>query len=243
MNKIVFLISICILGISIQSCCTKKAVTTKSNDAPFVLKNRTDSVSYAIGLDIAQNMKKNSLEINSEPFFKGLDDAFKNNDSVFFTMDGKRQILTQWQQDMRKKMEDKKIKEVEENKKKSAEFLAQNKKNAGIIELPDGIQYKIIQAGNGTPPAAKDQVKVMYEGKLLDGTIFDSSYKRNQSATFSVSGLIKGWTELLLLMTPGSIWEAYIPAEMGYGDKGTPSIPGGSLLIFKIELIEVIPAK
>ena len=243
MNKIIFCLVSSALILSTASLFAQKESKGKSKEQKLILKDQKDSISYALGLDIAQNIRKSNIEVNEDPFHQGLRDAFAGKDSILFTTDMKKQVLTRWQMENRKKAEEKKLKETEENKKKAAEFLAQNKKNPGIIELPDGIQYKVLQEGKGTPPTAKDQVKVMYEGKLLDGTIFDSSYKRNQHAVFNVGGLIKGWTELLQLMSPGSIWEAYIPSELGYGDKGTPNIPGGSLLIFKIELMEVVPAK
>jgi FKBP-type peptidyl-prolyl cis-trans isomerase len=118
-------------------------------------------------------------------------------------------------------------------------FLTANAHAPGVHVTPSGLQYKIISSGpvDGARPKLTDDVKVNYEGKLLDGTIFDSTYKRGASATFSLSGLISGWIEALQMMRPGDVWELYVPAELGYGDDGAPQIPPGSVLEFRIELV------
>lgn len=119
-------------------------------------------------------------------------------------------------------------------------FLAENKKKPGVVTLPDGLQYKIITAGNGVHPTLNDIVTVHYAGRLIDGTEFDSSYKRGEPTTFPVSGVIPGWTEALQLMPVGSTWELYIPASLAYGDRGAPPVIGpNEVLIFKVNLIDV----
>jgi FKBP-type peptidyl-prolyl cis-trans isomerase FklB len=119
-------------------------------------------------------------------------------------------------------------------------FLLANKKKPGVITLPSGLQYKIIKAGTGPMPTGEDIVTVNYEGKLIDGTEFDSSYKRGQPATFPVSGVIAGWTEALKLMKAGSEWELYIPASLAYGTQGAqPVIGPNEVLVFKVDLINV----
>jgi FKBP-type peptidyl-prolyl cis-trans isomerase FklB len=119
-------------------------------------------------------------------------------------------------------------------------FLTANKAKPGVVTLPDGLQYKIIQEGKGPQPTDRDMVTVDYEGTLTDGSVFDSSYKRGQPATFPVSGVIAGWTEALKLMKVGSIWNVYIPASLAYGDRGAPPAIGpGQVLVFKIELKDV----
>lgn len=119
-------------------------------------------------------------------------------------------------------------------------FLAANKQKPGVVTLPDGLQYKIIKAGNGPQPTDSDVVTVHYVGKLIDGTEFDSSYKRGQPATFPVSGVIPGWTEALKLMKTGSTWELYIPASLAYGERGAPPIIGpNETLIFKVSLLGI----
>ena len=126
-----------------------------------------------------------------------------------------------------------------DRKVKNEEFLAENAKKDSIVTLPSGVQYKILKEGNGALPTDSNQVVVNYEGKLIDGTVFDSSYQRNQPATFGVSQVIAGWQEALKLMPVGSEWEIYIPQEKGYGTRDMGNIPPYSTLIFKVELLEI----
>jgi FKBP-type peptidyl-prolyl cis-trans isomerase FklB len=127
-----------------------------------------------------------------------------------------------------------------ENKSAGEEFLAANKLKPGVVTLPDGLQYKVIKEGTGPKPTGSDTVKVHYAGTLIDGTEFDSSYKRGQPATFPVNGVIPGWTEALKLMKVGSTWELYIPSSLAYGANGAPPIIGpNQTLIFKVELLDI----
>lgn len=127
-----------------------------------------------------------------------------------------------------------------DNQSKSDAFLAENKKKPGVKTLADGLQYKVIKEGHGAQPTDSDTVVVDYAGTLIDGTEFDSSYKRGQPATFPVGGVIPGWTEALKLMKAGSTWELYIPASLAYGDQGVPPVIGpNQALIFKVHLIDV----
>lgn len=126
------------------------------------------------------------------------------------------------------------------NKKAGEEFLKANAKEKGVKKLPSGVQYKILQEGNGAIPADSSTVKVHYEGRLIDGTIFDSSYKRNEPAVFGCKQVIKGWTEILTKMPVGSKWEIYIPQEMGYGAREAGKIPPYSALIFTVELLDIV---
>jgi FKBP-type peptidyl-prolyl cis-trans isomerase FklB len=120
------------------------------------------------------------------------------------------------------------------------EFLAKNKNKPGVVTLPDGLEYKVIVEGKGATPTDNDIVKVHYEGKLVNGTEFDSSYKRGEPVSFPVTGVIPGWTEALKLMKVGSIWELYIPSALAYGEQGMPPVIGpNETLIFKVELIEI----
>ena len=117
--------------------------------------------------------------------------------------------------------------------------MKENKNREGIIELPSGLQYKIISPGTGAKPSADDEVTVNYEGRFLDGKIFDSSYERNEPASFPLNGVIKGWTEGLQLMNTGAVYELYIPSQLAYGDNGGGPIPGGATLVFKVELLSI----
>ena len=125
------------------------------------------------------------------------------------------------------------------NKKADIEFLAKNKKEKGVKTLASGLQYQIIKAGTGASPKATDTVVTHYRGNLIDGKVFDSSYKRGQPATFPVNGVIKGWTEALQKMKVGGKWKLFIPSELAYGEKGPASIGPNSVLIFEIELLEI----
>ena len=129
-------------------------------------------------------------------------------------------------------------------KKANLDWLEANKKLKGVKTLPSGLQYRVLTEGNGPVATDSSEVEVHYEGKLIDGTIFDSSYKRGQPATFRPNQVIKGWTEALTLMPEGSVWELYIPASLGYGEQGSGrSIPGNSTLIFKVEVLKVKPTE
>lgn len=121
----------------------------------------------------------------------------------------------------------------------NADFLSKNKRVPGVITSKSGLQYKILKEGTGATPSDTSQVEVNYEGRLIDGTVFDSSYKRGQSATFGCNQVIKGWTEALTMMKEGDVWELYIPYNLAYGERGNQSIPPYATLIFKVELIKV----
>mgnify|MGYP000874491412 CR=1 FL=1 len=136
-------------------------------------------------------------------------------------------------------MQAKQMKEAEENLAKGKAHLEENKKKEGVKTTASGLQYKVLKEGKGEIPKGNAKVSVHYEGKLLDGTVFDSSYKRGEPVTFPMKAVIKGWTEALELMPVGSTWEVTIPSELAYGDKANPSIPGNSVLKFKIELLNI----
>ena len=200
-----------------------------------VLVNKTDTISYIIGADIAHSFKTNEIVINYDIMNKGLQDGLKGADTLF-KPEQIQQIMTAWNQEMMKAKQEKNQQESVLNRKKGAEFLAANKKNEGIIELPSGLQYKVIKEGTGISPADSSMVEVDYTGKLIDGTVFDSSKDRGQPLEIAVNGVIPGWTEGLKLMKQGSIYMFYIPADLAYGDKKMGKIPAGSTLIFEVEL-------
>jgi len=203
------------------------------------LKTFNDSVSYSIGTDIGSNFKQQELEINVDALAKGLADALADKDLEITDVQS-AQILNRFQKEMREKMQAKNDAEAADNAKKGEEFLAENKKKDGVKVTASGLQYKVIKQGNGPKPKLTDKVKVNYRGTLIDGTEFDSSYKRGTPAEFPLNGVIKGWTEGLQLMPVGSKYEFYIPAELAYGARGPQTIGPNQTLIFEVELLEIV---
>ncbi|MCK9611320.1 MAG: FKBP-type peptidyl-prolyl cis-trans isomerase [Bacteroidales bacterium] len=207
------------------------------------LKTQDDSVAYVIGANIGENLKRNitndSLNFSTEALVQGFKDALEGIDSNIFTKEDKQNIMMNFQKQLQEKQNEKAMKAAEPNKIAGANFLQENKKQPGIIETSSGLQYKVVKAGTGKTPKATDNVTVNYEGKLISGEIFDSSYDRNKPETFNVSQVIRGWTEGLMLMKEGGSYELFIPSDLAYGDQGNAKIPGGSALIFKVELLKV----
>lgn len=190
--------------------------------------------SYAIGYNIGTSLKRDEVDLDVKTFMVAVEDALKGKESGLTPEQAQKAI-----QNLRMTLQTQKMKSAEENKKKSDAYLAENKNKEGIKTTASGLQYKVLKEGTGAKPKATDIVKVHYTGKLIDGTEFDSSYKRNEPARFRLDGVIRGWTEGVQLMTVGSKYEFFIPAELGYGPMGTPSIPGNSVLIFEVELLGI----
>jgi len=212
------------------------APETQNNPA---FKTQKDKVSYAIGMNIGANLHRQSVDIDPKILQQGLEDALAGGKTLL-SEDEARATLTDFQNDMRKKQQEKMQQAGEANKKEGDAFLAANKAKDGVVALPSGLQYKILTAGTGPKPAASDSVVCNYRGTLIDGKEFDSSYKRGQPATFPVSGVIKGWTEALQLMPVGSKWQLFVPSDLAYGDRGTgPDIGPNSTLIFEVELLSI----
>jgi FKBP-type peptidyl-prolyl cis-trans isomerase len=206
------------------------------------LTNEVDTFSYVIGMDVGENLLSQGIEVNSEAFTQGLVDALEENS--LFDEQTKQQVITALNQKMQMQQMDKMKTDAEEFKKQGAEFLAKNKKEKGVIELPSGLQYKVITEGKGPKPNETDMVTVHYRGKLLDGTVFDASYDRGEPIEFPLNQVIKGWTEGVQLMSVGAKYEFYIPSDLAYGDRGAgETIPAGATLIFEVELLSFKPAE
>jgi FKBP-type peptidyl-prolyl cis-trans isomerase len=203
------------------------------------LKTFNDSVSYAIGADIARNFANQKLEINNDAFVNGFMKIAKGEDSEF-TEEEVTTILTRYQQKMMEKRQAEENVVAAENLKKGEEFLAQNKTKKGVKVTPSGLQYRVITMGKGKKPKLNDKLKVHYKGTLIDGTEFDSSYKRGAPAEFPLNGVIKGWTEGLQLMPVGSKFEFVIPADLAYGTRAPQSIGPNQTLIFEVELLDIV---
>jgi FKBP-type peptidyl-prolyl cis-trans isomerase FklB len=216
-----------------------KPRTATGAKTPLTLKTDKEKVSYAIGVNIGKSMRKDTVDIDPTIFSRGMKDAFAGG-KLLLTDDEMKVALTKLQTELRAKQEQAMQKTGEINKKAGDDFLAQNKTKEGVVVLPDGLQYKILKGGTGPKPSATDSVVCNYRGTLLDGTEFDSSYKRGQPATFPVSGVIKGWTEAVQLMPVGSKWQLFVPAELAYGNRGAgPDIGPNSTLIFEVELLSI----
>lgn len=209
------------------------------SQSPLVLKTDKDKVSYALGMNLGANLKRDSVDIDTAIFVRALKDTVAGG-NMLLTESEARATLTQLQTAVRAKQMEKMKLAGEANKKEGDSFLAANKTKEGIVTLPSGLEYKILTQGTGPKPAAADTVVCNYRGTLINGTEFDSSYKRGQPATFPVSGVIKGWTEALQLMPVGSKWQLFLPAELAYGERGpSPEIGPNSTLVFEVELLSI----
>ena len=219
---------------------TLLTVAAAAQDTP-ALKTQMEKRSYAMGLDLGRNIRKESLEVDPALFTQGLKDALAGNKPLM-NDEEVRATIVDLQNEVRAKMVQAMKDLAEKNKREGEAFLAENKKKEGVVTLPSGLQYKILKAGDGKKPTAEDTVVCQYRGTLIDGKEFDSSYKRNQPATFPVNRVIKGWTEALQLMPVGSKWQLFIPSDLAYGERGAGSdIPPNSTLIFEVELVSIQP--
>jgi len=214
------------------------AVQPEKQKEPL-FETEMDKVSYAIGAQLGQNFKRQKIEIRIESLIRGLRDATAGKE-LALTEEQMKQIMTSFSQRMMAKRKELQKADAAKNLAAGKAFLAANGKKEGVKVLPSGLQYKILKEGTGRSPTAEDKVKTHYRGTLLDGTEFDSSYKRNKPAEFAVKAVIKGWTEALQLMKEGATWELYIPPDLAYGARGNRNIPGNSTLIFQVELIEIV---
>ena len=200
------------------------------------LKDQKDKVSYSIGMQIGFNLGRQKVDVNPDILAAGIKDAIAGKPQL--TADQVKEIMSQFEKDM----ETKQKQAGEKNKTEGAKFLEENKKKPGVKTTASGLQYKVEKEGTGATPKATDMVTVNYRGTLIDGTEFDSSYKRGQPATFPVNGVIKGWTEALQLMKQGAKYQLFIPAALAYGERAMgPDIGPNSTLIFDVELQDVKP--
>lgn len=209
-----------------------KPVTSPAKTATIM--NGTDSLSYSIGVQVAEYYKTQGVDkINTEYLKKAFNDVFNDKPLSISEDEANMNIQKKLQEFMTKKISG--VKEAGEK------FLEENKKRPGVVTLPDGMQYEIVTKGTGAVPKATDTVKANYIGTLLDGKEFDNSYKRGEPLSIPVSGVIRGWTEALEMMPVGSTWKLYIPSDLAYGDRGAGGvIPGGATLIFTIELLDIV---
>ncbi|HYV74106.1 MAG TPA: FKBP-type peptidyl-prolyl cis-trans isomerase [Candidatus Binatia bacterium] len=216
-----------------------KTASSSATQQPLKLTTQKEKLSYAIGMNIGQSMKKDALDIDPAILTRALKDALAGSKPQM-TEEEAKAVITTFRNEMiaKKQAEEKKISDA--NKQAGEQFLATNKTREGVVTLPSGLQYKIIKQGDGPKPTATDTVETNYRGTLINGTEFDSSYKRGEPATFPVNQVIKGWTEALQLMPVGSKWQLFIPADLAYGPRSpSPEIGPNSALIFDIELLSI----
>ncbi len=221
------------------SAATKTGTAAKPG-AVTTLTTTKQKASYAIGMNLGGGLHRQNVDVDSAALVQGMKDALAGGKTLL-TEDEARAALMQLQKDMQEKQQAKAAAEGDANKKEGDAFLAANKTKEGVVTLPSGLQYKILTPGSGPKPTASDSVVCNYKGTLINGTEFDSSYKRGEPATFPVTGVIKGWTEALQLMPVGSKWQLFIPSDLAYGPRGTPGGPIGpnATLTFEVELISI----
>ena len=222
-----------------------KKTTTPAAGAAAPLTSRKQKFSYALGMNIATglgaNLKKQGVEVDWSLLAQGIKDSAAGG-KTRLTEEESKAVLNEVQNGVRKEQQEKTKQLGEKNKADGATFLAANKVKDGVKTLPSGMQYKVITEGTGPKPTAADTVVCNYRGTLIDGTEFDSSYKRGEPATFPVGGVIKGWTEALQLMPVGSKWQLFIPSDLGYAEHGAGAEIGpNATLIFEVELISIKP--
>jgi FKBP-type peptidyl-prolyl cis-trans isomerase FklB len=203
------------------------------------LTTPTDKRSYGLGMDLGKQLHAQGIAVNPEIFAQGFKDAMSGGKTLL-TDEEARAAVTELQAEMRQRITEARKVAGEENKKAGDAFLAENKTKQGVVTLPSGLEYKVLKMGEGKKPTVNDTVVCNYRGTLINGTEFDSSYKRNQPATFPVKGVIKGWTEALQLMPVGSKWQLFIPSDLAYGANGAGNLIGpNATLIFEVELLSI----
>lgn len=204
------------------------------------METHMEKVSYIIGRQIGGDFKTQGIDVVDAAFIKGFEAALAGNDSEI-SDDETQKIMQAFQVEMADKAQKAQNAASEKNIEEGRNYLAANKENEAVTETQSGLQYKVITSGSGATPTAEQTVEVHYEGTLIDGTVFDSSYQRGQTTSFPVNGVIAGWTEALQLMKEGDVWELTIPSELAYGARGAGGMIGPNCVLnFKVELIKVV---
>jgi FKBP-type peptidyl-prolyl cis-trans isomerase FklB len=219
------------------------AILTMRPGAPNLLTmsftSNKEKISYIIGRDMAANFKKQGIEVDPDIFLQGFKEAISGAASQLSPEEVQAAMMA-LQQEMQTRQAAGKGQQAQANKEEGEAFLAQNKNREGVVTLPSGLQYMVLQEGNGASPGPSDRVTTHYHGTLIDGTVFDSSYERGQPATFPVNGVISGWTEALQRMQEGAKWRLFLPSNLAYGAQGAgEDIGPNATLIFDVELISV----
>lgn len=229
------------LSIALAVCFSTSFAQAQETKAPT---DKKEKVSYSMGYNIGNAWKRQGIEagdVNLEMLMSGLSDVLSGKESTVGDQEN-RELLTGFQNELRTRREAQRKELGEKNKAEGEAFLAENKSKPDVQTLPNGLQYKVLTEGTGPKPTTNDSVTVHYRGTLIDGTEFDSSFKRGQPATFKVTGVIPGWTQALQLMPVGSKWQLFIPADLAYRERGSGQAIGpNATLIFEVELLSIQP--
>jgi len=229
------------LSIALLLLIAAPAAWAQDDPAPAELKTFGEKVGYAIGQNIGGNLKQTGVTIDLKAFLRGMQDSLAGKKGLL-TEEEIQKVLTEFDKQVQANAASKQKAMIEKNLKEGAAFLAANAKKEGVKTTESGLQYKITKLGTGATPKATNKVRVHYEGRLLNGKVFDSSFKRGEPAEFPVNMVIKGWTEALQLMKEGGERELYIPSTLGYGTRGAGADIGpNATLIFRVQLIKVLP--
>ena len=210
------------------------ALAVSGTSADQSLATQKQRASYGIGMNVGNRFKNDVIDLDTDAFIKGFKDALAGAKPALTEAE-----LNDAMANLRKDVEAKVNEQGSKNKKEGEDFLAKNKTEKGVQTTPSGLQYQVIKEGTGPMPKETDVVKVHYEGKLINGTVFDSSIKRGEPATFPVNGVIKGWVEALQKMKVGSKWKLFIPSDLAYGENAQGQIPANAVLIFDVELLGI----
>ncbi len=205
---------------------------------PVSLATDQEKLSYAIGMMAAKTFREQQITVDLPQFIEGFSDVM-NDSPLQLTETQARELLQRLEGEQQQSNGAALDQLAQDNLRMGQEFLAKNKQQPNVVTLKSGLQYKVLVKGKGQSPKADQSVTVNYEGKTINGNVFDSSYSRGKPTTFVVDQVIKGWQQALQLMQPGAVWELYIPADLAYGNHNVPNIGPNQVLIFKVELISV----
>lgn len=203
------------------------------------IESEKGKLSYSVGWDIGEDIKRRGAEFDVEAIITAIRDSAAGRDPQVPTEE-MVQLLTALQQKVRQEQQEAFVKLAEENKAKSEQFLAENKTKTGIVELPSGVQYRIIEEGDGARPGLDSTVKVHYRGSKITGHEFDSSFARGVPEEFTVNTVLRGWQEVLPLMKTGSTWQVFVPPELAFGARGNPPVGPNEALMFDLKLVEIV---
>ena len=223
--------AVAVLGLSAVFC-------LMAAETPVELKTQKDKISYSIGMNWGNMLKRETVDVDVAIVTRAMKDALAGEKPAL-TDQQAREVMTAFQAEMSARQNEKRKDSGDKNKKEGEAFLVENKKKEGIITLTNGLQYKVITAGTGRKPTITDKVLCHYRGTFVDGKEFDSSYTRGEPITFPLTGVIKGWTQALQLMPVGSKWKLFIPSDIAYGEFGKGDIGPNTVLLFDIELISI----